>query len=32
MLTLLPRIPEMVGGWGNEMMRNQTEFMILDGL
>lgn len=22
----------MVGGWGNEMMRNETEFMILDGL
>ncbi|KAH8586405.1 RTA1 like protein-domain-containing protein [Bisporella sp. PMI_857] len=25
------RIPEMAGGWGNELMRNEAEFMILDG-
>ncbi|ETS77412.1 hypothetical protein PFICI_11286 [Pestalotiopsis fici W106-1] len=26
------RIPEMAGGWGNEMMRNEKEFLLLDGL
>jgi hypothetical protein len=26
------RIPEMVGGWGNPLMQNQTEFLILDGM
>lgn len=25
------RIPEMSGGWGSKLMRNQAEFMILDG-
>ncbi|KAH8654035.1 RTA1 like protein-domain-containing protein [Tricladium varicosporioides] len=25
------RIPEMAGGWGNKLMRNEVEFMILDG-
>ncbi len=24
-------IPEMAGGWRNELMRNEVEFMILDG-
>ncbi|KAI5456526.1 putative RTA1 domain protein [Mariannaea sp. PMI_226] len=26
------RIPEMVGGWGNPMMRNEKDFLLLDGL
>ncbi|PKS12594.1 hypothetical protein jhhlp_000802 [Lomentospora prolificans] len=26
------RLPEMAGGWGNPRMRNETEFLILDGL
>ncbi|KAF7517170.1 hypothetical protein G7054_g13892 [Neopestalotiopsis clavispora] len=26
------RLPEMAGGWGNAMMRNEKEFLILDGL
>lgn len=25
------RIPEMVGGWGNPLMQDETEFLILDG-
>ncbi|KAI0170788.1 putative RTA1 domain protein [Pestalotiopsis sp. NC0098] len=25
------RLPEMAGGWGSEMMRNEKEFLILDG-
>ena len=25
------RIPEMLGGWGGEMMRKEDEFMVLDG-
>jgi hypothetical protein len=25
------RIPEMAGGWGNPLMQNEVEFMILDG-
>ncbi|PYI28060.1 RTA1-domain-containing protein [Aspergillus indologenus CBS 114.80] len=25
------RLPEMVGGWGNPLMQNEKEFMILDG-
>ncbi|EER29924.1 RTA1 like protein family [Coccidioides posadasii C735 delta SOWgp] len=25
------RIPEMAGGWGNELMQNEKEFLILDG-
>ncbi|KAH8595311.1 RTA1 like protein-domain-containing protein [Bisporella sp. PMI_857] len=25
------RIPEMAGGWGSKLMRNEVEFMILDG-
>lgn len=25
------RLPEMVGGWGNPLMRDETEFLILDG-
>lgn len=28
---ILDRIPEMAGGWGNSLMRNEAEFMILDG-
>ncbi|KEF59019.1 uncharacterized protein A1O9_03862 [Exophiala aquamarina CBS 119918] len=26
------RIPEMAGGWGNPLMRNETEFLLLDGM
>ncbi|KAK2592437.1 hypothetical protein QQS21_009853 [Conoideocrella luteorostrata] len=26
------RIPEMVGGWGNELMRKETDFLVLDGM
>ncbi|KAH0114886.1 RTA1-domain-containing protein, partial [Aureobasidium melanogenum] len=26
------RIPEMVGGWGNPLMQNENEFLILDGM
>ncbi|KAI5209277.1 RTA1-domain-containing protein [Aureobasidium subglaciale] len=26
------RIPEMVGGWGNPLMQNEKEFLILDGM
>jgi hypothetical protein len=26
------RLPEMAGGWGNPRMRNETEFLILDGM
>ncbi|KAF4464172.1 rta1 domain [Fusarium albosuccineum] len=26
------RIPEMAGGWGNPRMRNEKEFLLLDGL
>lgn len=26
------RLPEMAGGWGNELMRRETEFLILDGM
>ncbi|KAF5568031.1 rta1 domain-containing protein [Fusarium phyllophilum] len=25
-------LPEMAGGWGNELMRNEMEFLVLDGL
>ncbi|PMD34255.1 RTA1-domain-containing protein [Hyaloscypha variabilis F] len=25
------RLPEMAGGWGNRLMQNETEFLILDG-
>ncbi|KAK5113242.1 hypothetical protein LTR62_003578 [Meristemomyces frigidus] len=25
------RVPEMAGGWGNPLMRNQAEFMVFDG-
>lgn len=25
------RLPEMAGGWGNALMRNEKEFLILDG-
>ncbi|EME84187.1 uncharacterized protein MYCFIDRAFT_135704 [Pseudocercospora fijiensis CIRAD86] len=25
------RLPEMAGGWGNPLMRNEKEFLILDG-
>jgi len=25
------RLPEMAGGWGNPLMQNETEFLILDG-
>ncbi|KAF2280127.1 uncharacterized protein EI97DRAFT_429883 [Westerdykella ornata] len=26
------RIPEMAGGWGNPLMRNEKEFLLLDGM
>jgi hypothetical protein len=26
------RIPEMAGGWGNSLMRNEKEFLLLDGM
>ncbi|KIW01540.1 uncharacterized protein PV09_07018 [Verruconis gallopava] len=26
------RVPEMAGGWGNKLMRRETEFLVLDGL
>ncbi len=26
------RIPELIGGWGNELMKNETEFIILEGV
>lgn len=26
------RLPEMAGGWGNALMRNETEFLLLDGM
>ncbi|KAL1306414.1 hypothetical protein AAFC00_005119 [Neodothiora populina] len=26
------RIPEMVGGWGNPLMQDETEFLVLDGM
>lgn len=26
------RLPEMAGGWGNPLMRNETEFLLLDGM
>ncbi|THW77566.1 RTA1-domain-containing protein [Aureobasidium pullulans] len=26
------RIPEMVGGWGNPLMQNEKEFLVLDGM
>ncbi|KAE9987582.1 hypothetical protein EG328_002223 [Venturia inaequalis] len=26
------RLPEMAGGWGGELMRNEAEFLVLDGL
>ncbi len=26
------RLPEMAGGWGNALMRNQTEFLVFDGM
>ncbi|RMZ80795.1 hypothetical protein DV737_g2842, partial [Chaetothyriales sp. CBS 132003] len=26
------RLPEMAGGWGNPLMREQTEFLVLDGM
>ena len=26
------RLPEMAGGWGNPRMRNETQFLILDGM
>jgi hypothetical protein len=26
------RLPEMAGGWGNELMRNEREFLLLDGM
>lgn len=25
-------IPEMAGGWGSSLMRNEADFMILDGM
>ncbi|KAL6405871.1 putative rta1 domain protein [Ilyonectria robusta] len=32
MIRCIYRIPEMAGGWGNPTMRNEKEFLILDGL
>lgn len=26
------RLPEMAGGWGNSLMRNEREFLLLDGM
>ncbi|KAJ5771693.1 RTA1 domain protein [Penicillium odoratum] len=26
------RIPEMAGGWGNPLMQDETEFLVLDGM
>ncbi|KAF1919433.1 RTA1 like protein-domain-containing protein [Ampelomyces quisqualis] len=26
------RLPEMAGGWGNALMRNEFEFLVLDGM
>jgi membrane protein implicated in regulation of membrane protease activity len=26
------RLPEMAGGWGNPLMRKETEFLLLDGM
>ncbi|KAF9872884.1 RTA1 like protein [Colletotrichum karsti] len=26
------RLPEMAGGWGNELMRKEGEFLVLDGM
>ncbi|CAG8891445.1 unnamed protein product [Penicillium nalgiovense] len=26
------RLPEMAGGWGNKLMRNEMEFLVLDGM
>ncbi|KAF2124209.1 RTA1-domain-containing protein [Dothidotthia symphoricarpi CBS 119687] len=26
------RLPEMAGGWGNPLMRNEQEFLLLDGM
>jgi hypothetical protein len=26
------RIPELTGGWGNELMRNEPEFIVLEGI
>lgn len=26
------RVPEMAGGWGNALMRNEVEFIVLDGM
>lgn len=26
------RVPEMAGGWGNSLMRNEKEFLLLDGM
>jgi hypothetical protein len=25
-------LPEMAGGWGNKLMRNEMEFLVLDGM
>lgn len=25
-------IPEMAGGWGNPLMQNEMEFLVLDGM
>jgi hypothetical protein len=29
---LLHSIPEMAGGWGNPLMQDETEFLVLDGM
>ncbi|KAJ9609977.1 hypothetical protein H2200_006307 [Cladophialophora chaetospira] len=30
--TILISLPEMAGGWGNPLMRNENEFLVLDGM
>lgn len=32
MLTHESSLPEMAGGWGNSLMRKETEFLVLDGM
>jgi hypothetical protein len=32
LLTRINSLPEMAGGWGGELMRRESEFMVLDGM
>jgi hypothetical protein len=32
LLTQINSLPEMAGGWGGELMRRESEFMVLDGM